>query len=106
MKEQSLAPEYRGTSRIRNTPLLGSYSRTIPRVLRWSWGGGLSLMSEVLLQVDFVCVFNDALEVAAVVDGTDAVRCDAPPYAAIPSVRCLTYMYIYIHAYICIYIYI
>ena len=25
--------EYRGTSLIRNTPLLGPYSRTIPRVL-------------------------------------------------------------------------
>ncbi|KAJ1490346.1 hypothetical protein T484DRAFT_2018774, partial [Baffinella frigidus] len=35
--------------------------------------------------VDFVCVFNDALEVPAVVNGTDAVRCDAPPYASIPS---------------------
>ena len=27
---------YRGTSPIRNTPLLGLYSRTIPRVLWWS----------------------------------------------------------------------
>ena len=27
---------YRGTSLIRNTPLLGPYSRTIPRVLWWS----------------------------------------------------------------------
>ena len=40
---------YRGTSLIRNTPLPELYSRTIPRVLRWSWGGGLFLMSEVLL---------------------------------------------------------
>ena len=39
----------RGSSLIRNTPLLGPYSRTIPRVLRWSWGGGLFLMSEVPL---------------------------------------------------------
>ena len=31
---------YRGTSLIRNTPLLGPYSRTIPGVLWWSWGGG------------------------------------------------------------------
>jgi len=31
---------YRGTSLIRNTPLLGPYSRTIPRVLGWFWGGG------------------------------------------------------------------
>jgi len=30
---------YRGTSLIRNTPLLGPYSRTIPRVLWWCQGG-------------------------------------------------------------------
>ena len=40
---------YRGTSFIRNTPLLGQYSRTIPRVLRWSYGGWLFLISEVPL---------------------------------------------------------
>ena len=40
---------YRGTSFIRNTPLLGTYSRNIPRVLWWSEGGGLFLMSEVPL---------------------------------------------------------
>jgi len=40
---------YRGTSLIRNTPLLGPYSRTIPKVIWWSWGGGLFLMSEVPL---------------------------------------------------------
>ena len=33
---------YRDTSLIRNTLLLGPYSRTIPRVLQWSWGGGVS----------------------------------------------------------------
>ena len=27
---------YRGTSPTRNTPLLGFYRRTIPRVLQWS----------------------------------------------------------------------
>ena len=27
---------YRGTSLMRNTPLLGPFSRTIPRVLWWS----------------------------------------------------------------------
>ena len=42
---------YRGTSLIRNTPLLGPYSRTIPVVIWWSWGGGLFLMSEVPLHV-------------------------------------------------------
>ena len=40
---------YRGTSPIRNTPLLGPYSRTLPRVINWSYGGGLFLMSEVPL---------------------------------------------------------
>jgi len=29
-------PRYRGTSLISNTPLLGPYGRTIPRVLWWS----------------------------------------------------------------------
>ena len=29
-------PRKRGTSLIRNNPLLGPYSRTIPRVLGWS----------------------------------------------------------------------
>ena len=32
--------EYRNTSLIRNSPFLGSYSRTISRVLLWSSGGG------------------------------------------------------------------
>jgi len=45
-----MGPPYRGTSLIRNTPLLEPYSRTIPRVIWWSWGGGLFLMSEVPLQ--------------------------------------------------------
>ena len=31
-----LSSEYRGTSLIRNTHLLGPYSRTIPRVLWWA----------------------------------------------------------------------
>ena len=38
-----------GTSLIRNTPLLGPYSRTIPRVLGGSYGGGRFLMNEVPL---------------------------------------------------------
>ena len=41
---------HRSTSLIRTPPLLGPYSRTIPRVLRWSWGEGVFLMSEVPLQ--------------------------------------------------------
>ena len=32
--------EYRGTSLIRNSLLLGPYTRTMPRALRWSYGGG------------------------------------------------------------------
>ena len=31
---------YRGTSLIKNSAPLGPYSRTVPRALRWSWGGG------------------------------------------------------------------
>ena len=38
---------YRGTSLIRNTPLLGPYSRNMPRALWKPWEGGLFLMSEV-----------------------------------------------------------
>ena len=38
---------HRGNSLIRNTPLLEPYSRAILRVIWWSWGGGLFLMSEV-----------------------------------------------------------
>ena len=37
------------TSLIRNSDPLGPYSRTIPRVLWWSQGGELFLMSEVPL---------------------------------------------------------
>ena len=40
---------YRGTSLITTPFLLGSYIRTIPRVLGWSWGGELFLMSELPL---------------------------------------------------------
>ena len=40
---------YRGTSLIKNHPLLGPYSRPMPRTLRWSYGGGLFFMSEVPL---------------------------------------------------------
>jgi len=40
---------YRGTSLMRNNPLLEPYSRTTPRVIRWSWGGGSFLTSEASL---------------------------------------------------------
>ena len=41
--------EYRGTSLIRNRALLGPYSRTMSRALRWHWGDGLFRVSEVPL---------------------------------------------------------
>ena len=41
--------KYRGTSLIRDTPILGPYCRTIPRFLWWSKGRGLFLMIEVPL---------------------------------------------------------
>ena len=40
-----------GTSLVRNIPFLGPYSRTISRVLRWSQGGWVFLISEVLLYI-------------------------------------------------------
>jgi len=40
---------YRGNSLIRNNPSIGPYSRTMPRALCWSLGGGAFLMSEVPL---------------------------------------------------------
>ena len=42
----SKARPYRGTSLRRNKPPVGPYSRPTPRVLWWSWGGALFLMSE------------------------------------------------------------
>jgi hypothetical protein len=40
---------YRDTLLIRNSAPLGPYSRTMPRALWWSQGGGLFHMSEVPL---------------------------------------------------------
>ena len=40
---------HRGTSLIRNSATLGTYSRTMPRALWCPLWGGLSLMSEVPL---------------------------------------------------------
>ena len=40
---------YRGTSLMRTPPLLGPYSRTIPRVVWWSYREGEFLMGEVPL---------------------------------------------------------
>ena len=45
---------HRGTSLIRNCNFLGPYRRTIPRVLRWSQGVWLFLMSEVPLEQESV----------------------------------------------------
>jgi len=41
--------QYRGTSLIRNNPLLGPYSRTMSMAMWWPYGGGVFLMSEVTL---------------------------------------------------------
>ena len=47
--EDGFRVRYRGTSLISNSPPLGPYSRTMPRALWWSWGGGVFLMNEVPL---------------------------------------------------------
>jgi len=39
--------KHRGTSRIRNSTILGPYSSPVPRDLWWPLGGGLFLMSVV-----------------------------------------------------------
>ena len=49
MREVSLTPIYRGTSLTRKRLALETYSRSMPRALWWSKGGGLFLMSEVTL---------------------------------------------------------
>ena len=41
---------YKGTSLIRNIPLVGPHIRTVSRALWWPWGGGVFLMSEATLQ--------------------------------------------------------
>ena len=41
--------ELQGYLLIKNSPFLGPYSTTIPRVTRWSQGEGVFLMSEVPL---------------------------------------------------------
>ena len=48
MRVQQLT-KYRGTSLIRNAPLLRPYSSTIPRVLWWFYGGWMFLLSGVPL---------------------------------------------------------
>jgi len=45
----TLSLSNRGTSLMRNKPLLGPYSRTMCRAIWWPEGGGLFLMSEVTL---------------------------------------------------------
>ena len=39
LKYEPNSTPYRGTSLIKNCPLLGPYSRPVPRALWWSWGG-------------------------------------------------------------------
>ena len=48
-KHRRTLKKFRGSLRIRNCLLLGPYSRPMPRALRWSWGRGQFLMSEVPL---------------------------------------------------------
>ena len=45
------APPFRGTSLIKNCPLVGLYSRTMSGDLWWPQEGEVSLMSEVPLHV-------------------------------------------------------
>ena len=40
MKEKKKICETRGTSSIRNSARLGTYSRTMPRAVWWALGGG------------------------------------------------------------------
>ena len=48
-KARAREEPYRGTSLIRNRRPLGPYSRTMPRALWGSWGGGRFRMSKVPL---------------------------------------------------------
>ena len=45
----SEVPLYRSTSLTRNSAPVGPYSTNMPKVLWWSKGGGLFIMSEVPL---------------------------------------------------------
>ena len=53
------------TSLLRNCTPLGVYSRTMPRDLRWPYGGGLFLVSEVPLQTQLAIVFVAQLHIPA-----------------------------------------
>ena len=46
-RDASTVAAYRGTSLMRNTPLVGPYRRPMPMVLEGSQGGGRFLMGEV-----------------------------------------------------------
>jgi len=69
---------YRVTSLIRNTHLLGPYSTTKPRVLRWSWGWGLFLMSEVPLSLS-TC--QKAWGLSSIIEGNTAEAMRIPALA-------------------------
>ena len=51
-KKRASRGSYRGTSLVRNKPLLGLYSRTMSGAIWWPRRGGVFLMSEVPLQPD------------------------------------------------------
>ena len=51
-KDRAHEARYGATPLTRNAPLLRPYSRTLPRVMQWSYGGGLFFMSEVPLHFE------------------------------------------------------
>ena len=78
----------RGTSLIRNTPLLGSYRRTIPRVLWWSWWAGLSLMIEVTPYGGNSCCQGRSLAPGSTNRTPDAQKDAVHCYRPVVQVRC------------------
>ena len=53
------SPRCRGTALIRKSAFLGHYSKTLPRDVRWSWGGLPFLMSEAPLYHNRVGIPDD-----------------------------------------------
>jgi hypothetical protein len=68
---------------MRNNPLLGPYGRSIPRVLWWSYWGGLFLLSEVPLycaaRYRAVWFTNCAVSFGRAMC-TARYKCNNPPY--------------------------
>ena len=84
---------------MRNRHPIGPYSRTMPRLLRRSWGGGGSLLSEVTLYASYPCVsvtsrLKDFLPASRVINklrrkhpvwGASLIRNTHPPKITIGS---------------------